>query len=67
MDAAEFRATQAPIKDRFKTDPKSAMITLTARGSIENEGIACIRQPEDPAWNSVPAICCSKRWSPAPA
>ena len=41
MDAAELRATQAPIKDRYKTDPKSAMITLTARGSLENEGIAC--------------------------
>ena len=41
MDAAELRATQAPIKDRYRTDPKSAMITLTARGSLENEGIAC--------------------------
>ena len=41
MDAAELRATQAPIKDRYKTDPKSAMITLKAKGSIENEGIAC--------------------------
>ena len=41
MDAAELRATQAPIKDRYKSDPKSAMITLKARGSIENEGIAC--------------------------
>src|SRR3981081_2951674 len=41
MDAAELRATQAPIKDRYKTDPKAAMITLKARGSIEHEGIAC--------------------------
>ena len=41
MDAAELRATQAPIKDRYKTDPKTAMITLKAKGSIENEGIAC--------------------------
>ncbi|MEO6779876.1 MAG: OsmC family protein [Bradyrhizobium sp.] len=41
MDAAELRATQAPIKDRYKSDPKSAMITLKAKGSIENEGIAC--------------------------
>jgi uncharacterized OsmC-like protein len=41
MDAAELRATQAPIKDRFKTDPKSAMITLQAKGSIDNDGIAC--------------------------
>src|SRR6266851_4241295 len=41
MDAAELRATQAPIKERYKTDPKTAMITLKAKGSIENEGIAC--------------------------
>src|SRR3979409_261997 len=41
MDAAELRATQAPIKDRYKTDPKAAMITLKAKGSIDNEGIAC--------------------------
>ena len=41
MDAAELRATQAPIKERYKSDPKTAMIKLTARGSIENEGIAC--------------------------
>ena len=41
MDAAELRATQAPIKDRYKTDPKAALITLKAKGSIESEGIAC--------------------------
>ena len=41
MDAAELRATQAPIKDKYKSDPKAAMITLKARGSIDNEGIAC--------------------------
>src|SRR3954465_2867732 len=41
MDAATLRATQAPIKDRYKTDPKAALITLKAKGSIENEAIAC--------------------------
>ena len=41
MDAATLRATQAPIKDRYKSDPKAALITLKAKGSIENEGIAC--------------------------
>ena len=41
MDAAQLRATQAPIKERYKSDPKAAMIKLTARGSIDNEGIAC--------------------------
>src|SRR5450755_2425682 len=41
MDAAELRATQAPIKERYKSDPKAAMIKLVARGSIDSEGIAC--------------------------
>src|SRR4051795_1086934 len=41
MDAATLRATQAPIKDRYKSDPKAAMITLRAKGSIDQEGLAC--------------------------
>lgn len=41
MDAATLRATQAPIKERYKTDPQAAFITLKAKGSIDNEGIAC--------------------------
>ena len=41
MDAAELRATQAPIKDRYKSDPGAAMITLKAKGSIDQDGIAC--------------------------
>src|SRR5213082_3771640 len=41
MDAAELRATQAPIKERYKSDPSAAVITVRAKGSIANEGIAC--------------------------
>lgn len=41
MDAAQLRATQAPIKERYKSDPRAALITLRARGSIDQEGIAC--------------------------
>ena len=41
MDAAELRAMQAPIKERYKSDPSAAVITLKAKGSINNEGIAC--------------------------
>src|SRR5213080_1870276 len=41
MDAATLRATQAPIKDRYKSDPTAAMINLKAKGSIDQEGIAC--------------------------
>src|SRR6187397_2630128 len=41
MDAAELRAMQAPIKDRYKNDPKAGLITLKARGSIDDTNIAC--------------------------
>ncbi|MBI5260489.1 MAG: OsmC family protein [Bradyrhizobium sp.] len=41
MDVAQLRALQAPIKERYKADPKAALITLKARGSIDNENIAC--------------------------
>ena len=41
MDAAALRNLQAPIKERYKSDPKAALITLRARGSIDQEGIAC--------------------------
>jgi len=70
MDAAQLRATQAPIKERYKSDPKAAMITLTARGSIETKASparsrpaarwrwpACTRQPAAPALNCAPATC----------
>jgi uncharacterized OsmC-like protein len=40
MDAAALRSLQAPIKERYKSDPEAALITLKAKGSIEN-GIAC--------------------------
>jgi uncharacterized OsmC-like protein len=41
MDAAELRAMQAPIKDRYKADPNAAVITLKARGAIDDVNIAC--------------------------
>src|SRR5205085_6649118 len=41
MDAAELRAMQAPIKDRYKSDPKAAFITLKAKGSLDDAHIAC--------------------------
>lgn len=41
MDSAALRAMQAPIKDRYKNDPKSAVITLEARGTLDDTRIAC--------------------------
>jgi uncharacterized OsmC-like protein len=41
MDAAGLRALQAPIKERYKIDPKAAVITLKAKGSLDDTNIAC--------------------------
>ena len=41
MDASELRALQAPIKERYKSDPSAAIITLKAKGSLGSEGLTC--------------------------
>ena len=40
MDRDQLRAAQAPLKQRYREDPKSALITLRAEGSLE-ERVAC--------------------------
>jgi len=41
MDADTLRATQAPLKDKYRSDPGAAVITLKAEGSIDDTKIAC--------------------------
>jgi uncharacterized OsmC-like protein len=41
MDSAALRALQAPIKERYKTDPKAGLITLKAKGALDDTNIAC--------------------------
>ena len=41
MDSAALRALQAPIKDRYKSDPKAGLITLKAKGALDDANIAC--------------------------
>jgi uncharacterized OsmC-like protein len=41
MDSAGLRALQAPIKDRYKADPKAGLITLKAKGALDDSNIAC--------------------------
>lgn len=41
MDSEQLRATQAPIKDRYKQSPDAARITLKASGSLDDQEIAC--------------------------
>ncbi len=40
MDATQLKALQAPLKDRYRTDPGAAVITLKAEGRL-GEGATC--------------------------
>jgi hypothetical protein len=78
MDATALRAMQAPLKERYKGDPGAAIVTLKAKGTLADANIACKVEtgralavaglhPATPGSNCVPATCCWRRWSPAPA
>ncbi|HWJ99607.1 MAG TPA: OsmC family protein [Xanthobacteraceae bacterium] len=41
MDSSSLRELQGPLKERYKSDPNAAVITLKAKGSLDDEGIAC--------------------------
>src|SRR5215212_2343653 len=41
MDSTALRALQAPLKDRYRSDPNAAVITLKAEGSLDDQSIAC--------------------------
>jgi uncharacterized OsmC-like protein len=41
MDAATLRELQAPLKTKYRDSPEAALVTLTAEGSLDAEGIAC--------------------------
>jgi uncharacterized OsmC-like protein len=41
MDSAALRALQAPIKERYKADAKAGLITLKAKGALDDSNIAC--------------------------
>ena len=41
MDSAELRALQQPLKDAYRSDPASAVITLRAHGELGAEGVSC--------------------------
>jgi uncharacterized OsmC-like protein len=62
----ELRATQAPIKQRYRDDPATALITLEADGDLD-EGITCsvktgqalVRAGLHPGTGGDPANACS--------
>lgn len=40
MDASELRRAQAPLKDRYRHNPASALVTLSAHGRIDMTRVA---------------------------
>ena len=41
MDAAALKELQTPLKERYREAPDSALITLRAEGSLDDQSIAC--------------------------
>jgi uncharacterized OsmC-like protein len=42
MDAAELRALQAPLKDKYRTEPATAVTPLHANGDFSTHGITAV-------------------------
>lgn len=41
MDREQLRSIQRPIKERYRTEPGTAMVTLRAEGKLDEQEIAC--------------------------
>jgi uncharacterized OsmC-like protein len=41
MDATKLKDVQGPLKQRYREDPRSAVVTLTADGELDGTGVAC--------------------------
>jgi len=41
MNADQLRALQAPFKDKYRSDPASALFTLKAEGTLNAEDVVC--------------------------
>ena len=67
MDKAELQAAQKPLKDRYREDPGSALVTLRAEGTVDGSGIACsvatgralVEAGLHPATGGTGALACS--------
>src|SRR6201986_272940 len=66
MDADRLKSLQAPLKDRYRSDPSAARITLRAAGHA-TEGIGCkietgkglVEAGLHPATGGTGALACS--------
>ncbi len=48
MNADELRQLQAPLKARYKEDPKSGVVTLRAVGRVEQASVTCVLETGKP-------------------
>src|SRR3984957_11900869 len=40
MDSAGLRAVQEPLKDAYRSNPREALVTLRARGELDEQAVA---------------------------
>ena len=41
MDSSQLKSVQAPLKQKYKDDPSSAVVTLRASGRLDAPGVSC--------------------------
>jgi len=67
VDKAELQALQKPLKDRYRKDPASAVVTMRAEGTVDGAGVACsvatgralVEAGLHPATGGTGALACS--------
>jgi uncharacterized OsmC-like protein len=67
MDRADLKALQEPLKDRYRSDARAALVTLRAQGELDATQIACSVQTGralveaglHPATGGTGALACS--------
>jgi uncharacterized OsmC-like protein len=67
VDRAELQAAQKPLKDRYREEPDSALVTLRADGELDEAQIACkvetgralVEAGLHPATGGTGALACS--------
>jgi uncharacterized OsmC-like protein len=67
VDRAELQAVQKPLKERYRAEPATALVTLRAEGRLDEEQIACsvatgralVEAGLHPATGGTGALACS--------
>ena len=41
MNADELKALQAPLKERYRSEPETAVVTMSATGTLDSDAVIC--------------------------